>query len=484
MVDISSFLKPFYGDDHEEPPRLMQENRHLRDELAAARRLLERRNQELESLRKVADYGFVQSPTSSIMFVEHETQTTSSNIQHSQPPIANVHIGISNCASIPLVEDEIITAKVERIIPIASVGKAWNRSTSPLPRTTESYCSCEIDTGSTCSLSLTAEKYDEHEELEGLIIIGDKETDRPFEGSSAQAFSPSLRLGSAVSACAAEDTRIHSDVTTKVRNTTNNAKGGGLMKHHESIHSIHQSPTTSRDSFVLTPLQRLASTHQLPIRRAGEIMIHPQAMTLEVEKQDLRDALQRKGTYTGSIDSRTLLPDGFGTMIYENEEYEGDWEQGYYHGHGKHTNAQGDVYEGPFHYGLKQGKDKAIMNFGDGRRFRGRFHADKMREGVLEFVDGSWYEGLLENDKRDGYGVCCFASGDEYEGQWKDDVMHGHGRMDWKSDASWYNGEWEFGIIHGMGTKVDTNGNIVHQGYFYDGAPVIVAEAIYENSVF
>eukprot|EP00934_Nitzschia_sp_Nitz4_P002124 Nitzschia sp. Nitz4//scaffold341_size29662//15258//16685//NITZ4_008039-RA/size29662-processed-gene-0.27-mRNA-1//-1//CDS//3329548549//2124//frame0 len=195
--------------------------------------------------------------------------------------------------------------------------------------------------------------------------------------------------------------------------------------------------------------------------------------TIEVESRQLRDAWNQRGLYTGSIDRKTHLPDGFGTMKYHKQarEYVGDWEMGKYHGHGTLTNPQGDVYEGPFIDGIKEGKG-ANMTYHDGRSFKGRYHLGKMREGHLIFADGSYYEGLLENNKRSGFGLYKFKNGDQYEGQWKNDLMHGRGKMEWNLDGAWYNGDWEFGIQHGTGTEANPDGTIRHQGRFHQGQPV------------
>jgi len=471
-IEISSTsLKPFYHRRAQQQDTFMKENRRLLEEVSAAQALIERQKQELESLRGPAMCSSMQPPTTSMKFGKDESQTS------------NVSIGISRGMSPPLLaEDEVVTAKVQRAITRAPVRKIWKWSTPFVP-TTDRHCNwdetqSDDGTKSTCSLSLiSAHNDEENDSLDDLFAIGDNETERLLEESPEQTFNCTqhLEISNTVSIDRlTESTGAQSDVTPKICNTTTNIEDGSV--HHGKRYPRHHSATIHRD----VQAKRFPSALQSSMVQRTEILFHPLATSLEVVEHCLRDALCREGTYTGSIDSQTLLPDGFGTMIYENEEFEGDWEQGYYHGQGKHTNAQGDVYEGPFHYGLKQGKENATMNFGDGRRFHGRFHADKMREGVLHFVDGSCYEGLLENDKRDGFGRYCFVNGDEYEGQWKDDLIHGRGRMDW-SDATWYNGEWEYGIIQGIGTKVDTSGNIVHQGYFYGGKPVVLAEPVYEE---
>lgn len=310
-------------------------------------------------------------------------------------------------------------------------------------------------------------------------------------------------------------TRVDSEVTTKASNTTENVvdcvlQGRRKKQRDPMLTTTTSSPRPSpqqgsrkfpRDAPGLAPPKRVDSplpkrtlqdVPEVSVGNACAIRVvknhhhHHQrpTPTIEVENRLLRDASNEPGLYTGSMDTKTLLPDGFGTMIYNRhgQEYTGDWEQGIFHGYGKHINARvGDIYDGPFVNGIKEGKEDGIMIFRDGRRFHGRFHADKMREGVLQFKDGSYYEGLLENDKRNGFGLYCFENGDQYEGQWKNDKMHGRGRMEWTVDGISYNGEWEAGIQQGMGTEIDAKGRIIHQGRFHHGKPVTIAEPVYAD---
>ena len=46
--------------------------------------------------------------------------------------------------------------------------------------------------------------------------------------------------------------------------------------------------------------------------------------------------------------------------INENQRYRGDMKEGHPHGFGKLTWANGDVYEGQFHFGKRHGKGKRI----------------------------------------------------------------------------------------------------------------------------
>ena len=238
--------------------------------------------------------------------------------------------------------------------------------------------------------------------------------------------------------------------------------------------------------------------------------------TKEVHKCQVIDAFGERGLYTGKINIKSHMPDGYGDMQYHKKgrSYQGDWCQGHWHGLGKFLNGLEDRYEGEFvmdqkhgqgklffsdgsvftgHFeenemrkgklyssgsiyegefamkGQKHGQGKLIFN--DSRVFTGRFLGDKMREGKLYYQDGSSYQGLLKDGKRCGFGLYFFSDESQYGGQWENDLFHGRGRMDW-CDGSWYNGDWEVGLQHGIGLDVLPDGTIRHKGKWYKGNPV------------
>jgi hypothetical protein len=195
------------------------------------------------------------------------------------------------------------------------------------------------------------------------------------------------------------------------------------------------------------------------------------SQTKEVHKRQVVDAFGERGMYTGSLNVKSHLPDGYGEMQYrQKRSYKGDWSQGHWHGHGQFLNNLKDVYEGEFVMDQKEGQGKLIFN--DGRVFTGRFQKDQMREGKLHFQDASFYQGLLRDGKRSGFGLYVFSDQQsQYEGQWESDCMHGRGRMDW-SDRGLYNGDWEMGLQHGIGMEVSPDGTLRHRGKWDKGNPV------------
>lgn len=61
--------------------------------------------------------------------------------------------------------------------------------------------------------------------------------------------------------------------------------------------------------------------------------------------------------------------------------------------------------------------------------------------GRLEYDDGTYYVGGIENNERDGYGI------------WFDD-----------ENCKIYEGQWHKDSIDGLGTTYDTNGTVIYQG--------------------
>lgn len=63
------------------------------------------------------------------------------------------------------------------------------------------------------------------------------------------------------------------------------------------------------------------------------------------------------------------------------------------------------------------------------------------------------YEGEMNNNMRDGIGVCSYNNSFIYEGQWKNNKEHGFGTL-MTSDRkrTIYTGEWERGKMNGKGT--------------------------------
>jgi hypothetical protein len=117
--------------------------------------------------------------------------------------------------------------------------------------------------------------------------------------------------------------------------------------------------------------------------------------------------------------------------------------------------ANGDVFEGEFLHGMKQGMGKYTYNSGD------------------------VYEGDFSNSKMHGKGTFSYKNnGSEYTGEFKNGAPHGMGLVfnikiaifnficvtvnirSLKTKNYTYAGSWQNGMIHGDGSQIFSNGNM------------------------
>jgi len=112
--------------------------------------------------------------------------------------------------------------------------------------------------------------------------------------------------------------------------------------------------------------------------------------------------------------------DGVGTMTYSEGTYTGTWKSNLKDGTGKFIFSNGDVHEGLYVNGKKNGK--GMMTWQDGRCYIGDFKDDKREgRGIYTWSNGTVYEGMFANGKRNGSGCLRDPSGRIQNGRWKDD---------------------------------------------------------------
>mmetsp|Transcript_56884 Transcript_56884/g.144247 ORF Transcript_56884/g.144247 Transcript_56884/m.144247 type:complete len:386 (-) Transcript_56884:15-1172(-) len=203
------------------------------------------------------------------------------------------------------------------------------------------------------------------------------------------------------------------------------------------------------------------------------------------------------GTYDGETDLCGLRH-GRGTYVYPNAffTYDGAWDRGVKHGHGKLQLGDGSYYEGCFDKGEIQGEGKRVWP--SGASYTGQFHlGEKSGEGTHVSADGVVYKGAWQQNRRHGYGVLQRLDGAVYEGefvhhqqsgqgtltepggttytgQWMEGIRHGAGRMSWP-DGSTYDGQWQQGSFEGHGScSITDTRSDVHRSYIGNwktGAP-------------
>ena len=140
---------------------------------------------------------------------------------------------------------------------------------------------------------------------------------------------------------------------------------------------------------------------------------------------------------------------------------EGYW-NGVLHLKGREIHPSGDMYEGEYYEGLKQGHG-VFEDLPRKNSYEGKWLGDKKHgRGIERIEDGSVYEGDFENDMKFGFGIFRWASGEVFEGEFRENVIHGRGKYVWKADTKWYEGEWKEGKMHGKG-------KFMNEGKEYEG---------------
>jgi len=150
-------------------------------------------------------------------------------------------------------------------------------------------------------------------------------------------------------------------------------------------------------------------------------------------------------------------------------KYEGEFENGAWHGRGVLIASDGAKTEGEWKHGKLQGqarltrpngtdlvldyvdnqrqKEKGTAVYPDGTKQVGEWdHSSGKGSGVITWKDGREYNGDWRNvsgkvDHPDGDGTMTWLGGKKYEGEWKDGKMHGFGKMTF-SDGKVQEGIW------------------------------------------
>lgn len=191
---------------------------------------------------------------------------------------------------------------------------------------------------------------------------------------------------------------------------------------------------------------------------------------MQVVDQIVNDHYGDSGLYTGSVTVEALVPHGKGILLYENSRiYDGEWEDGKWHGLGNWTNTNGDIYVGEFVYEKREGK--GTYTWPNGNEYTGEFKDDNRHgKGKFKFSNGSLYEGDFQDGQFEGKGTYSFGTG-MYEGEWKMGKYHGHGFL-LNADGSSYTGNFDGGVQHGNGSETRTDGSVV-SGYWTRGRPPV-----------
>ena len=93
-----------------------------------------------------------------------------------------------------------------------------------------------------------------------------------------------------------------------------------------------------------------------------------------------------------------------------------------------------------------------------GRFYRNMAAVRKGQLPLVNFKDGSTYEGEWRDGKMHGRGIYSWPNGDVFEGDWRNGKMHGRGIHTWPGEDSTRTGEFYARAFHKLGTKAHEAG--------------------------
>ena len=161
------------------------------------------------------------------------------------------------------------------------------------------------------------------------------------------------------------------------------------------------------------------------------------------------------------------IREGRGKLILSNEDrFEGNFVKGKLEGYGKFISKDGEVYEGEFINGIPNGK--GYKKYKDFSEYEGNFTNGKENGfGIKKWKNGEIYEGEFLDGLKSGKGKHSFKDGQKYEGYFFEDHYNGNGEYIWP-DGLKYIGEFKDDKVEGKGTLIWPNGD-KYEGLFIDG---------------
>lgn len=122
------------------------------------------------------------------------------------------------------------------------------------------------------------------------------------------------------------------------------------------------------------------------------------------------------------------------------EVYDGNWVDGSREGHGVFTTPAGDRYDGNWSNNQENGQGK--MTWANGDVYDGNWVAGKMQgEGTFTSAKGEIFKGNFSGNVRQGKGVLTTPAGEKFEGSWKGGKKSGEFRVSLR-DGSVATGNW------------------------------------------
>lgn len=140
-----------------------------------------------------------------------------------------------------------------------------------------------------------------------------------------------------------------------------------------------------------------------------------------------------------------------------------------YSGFATATYPDGEIYEGYFVEGIREGN--GTYRYKDGDVYTGEWKKNvKHGYGTLNYSKFGEYKGFWENGRRHGEGVFTYnANGDTYSGWWRFGQKEGSGTYTFKESGMKIVGEWKEGVVN-QGKWVYPNG-MFYEGPFENNKP-------------
>lgn len=99
--------------------------------------------------------------------------------------------------------------------------------------------------------------------------------------------------------------------------------------------------------------------------------------------------------------------------------------------------------------------------------YKGEWSTDRLRSGRgVHLINGELYEGMWQNDMKEGLGRHINAFGDFFLGYWQNDIRSGFGVLR-REEGYEYIGDWQDNIPHGQGIENTPKGS--YEGTFTRG---------------
>ena len=215
----------------------------------------------------------------------------------------------------------------------------------------------------------------------------------------------------------------------------------GILRRSSSKSSSDSSHSTlslennsSLCSRCINEAEKIAERHERLIKRLNADVRPCKS------NQDSPDV--RISAYKGPYNSQGLPHGSNGVMTWNNGDvYEGSFFHGVRNGQGSLHFADGSYYIGSWADNLMHGH--GLRRFANGNTYRGPYRQGKRegKEGKFEFVNGNIYIGEFKDDKFHGQGIFNYNTGVTYEGSFYQGKRQGKGayhKANKYSDHSWY----------------------------------------------